>query len=362
MKTELLELICCPSCHQTLTVESYQIQKSEIWEGLLTCSHCHRQYPIHKGMPYLYVDNVDWQPKAKEAEGWVLIHKNEGNYEPGEDAVDLKIPYFPHPPWLTVARSFDIALMQLNLTGNEVVLDLGAGRGWAAKHFALQKCRAVALDVRTDENVGLGRAKALMEDAGVYFDRIIGDGENLPFFNESFDIVFCAAALHHATNLPLFIKNISKVLKPGGRLCAINEPCLNVISNAEKLLARNAVRELSVGINETRPNLIDYKAALHGADLQIVSAFPPTSYNMDDGRLRRWATQIGAIRPSVRVQLNRQYVLSWASYLARRLQGAAKGSLSKVNAYTADTERQQIEASVLLWVGGEIILLAHKPH
>ena len=362
MKTELLELICCPACYQTLTVESYQVQDTEIWEGLLTCSHCHQQYPIHKGMPYLYVDDDAWQPKAREGEGWVTIHKNRGNYEPSEKEVDMKIPYFPQPPWITVARAFDIALEKLNLTGDEVILDVGAGRGWASKHFAMRNCRAVALDVRTDDNVGLGRAKALMDNAGVYFDRIIGDGENLPFFNESFDIVFCAAALHHASDLPLFIKNISKVLKPGGRLCAVNEPCVNVMTNAEKLLARNAAEELAVGINETRPNLLEYEAALQGAGLQIVSTFAPTGYRMDDDGLRRWATHIGAVRPSLRLELSRHYIISWLYYLGRRLQGVAKGALSKINAYSADTERRQLEASVLLWVGGEIFILAHKPH
>ena len=362
MKTELLDLICCPSCYEALTVESYERYESEIWEGLLACYHCHQQYPIHKGMPYLYVDNAAWQPKAIEGEGWVTLHKIQGNYEPGENAVDLQIPYFPKPPWLTVAHSFDIALATLDLEGNETILDLGAGRGWASKHFALHNCRAVALDVRTDENTGLGRGKALMDDAGVYFDRIIGDGENLPFFDNSFDIVFCAASLHHATDLPLFIKNISKVLKPGGRLCAINEPCLNLISDGDKLMARNAAKELAVGINETRPNLFEYESALHNADLEIISAFPPISHHMDDVHLRQWAQTLGAIRPSIRMQPIKHALLGWVRYIARRGLGVRKGSLSQANSYSASSERRQLEASVLLWVGGEIFLLAQKPH
>ncbi len=362
MKTDLLELICCPSCYQTLTVASYHTQEQEIWEGMLLCSHCHQRYPIYKGMPYLYVDNVSWQPKAIEAEGWVTLHKNQGNYEPGEDAVDLQIPYFPHPPWISVARSFDIALEQLNLTGNETILDLGAGRGWASKHFALRNCKAVALDVRTDDNTGLGRGKALMDDANVYFERIIGDGENLPFLDESFDIVFCAASLHHAIDLSLFIKNISKVLKPGGRLCAINEPCLNVITDAEKLLAHNAAKELAVGINETRPTLLDYDEALKQAGLESVASFPPVSYSMDDDRLRHWATHIGAIRPPLQLLLSKHHFWSWVHYIKLRLHGLAKGSLWSAHRYKATTKRRQVEASILLWVSSEIFLLARKPY
>jgi SAM-dependent methyltransferase len=362
MKADLLDLIVCPACSQTLTVESHQRHEPEIWEGLLTCSHCHQQYPIHKGMAYLYVEDDDWQPKAREAEGWVTLHKNQGIYEPGEDAVDLQIPYFPEPPWLAVAHSFDIALKELNLTGNEIILDLGAGRGWAAKQFALRGCRVVALDVVTDEKIGLGRARALMDHADVYFDRIIGDGENLPFFNNTFDIVFCSAALHHATNLPLFIKNIGKVLKPGGQLCAIYEPCRDITKDSEKLLASHASQELAVGINETCPSLFEYEAAIEGAGLEIMAAFPPPAYDMDEATLHRWAITLGAIRPSLRIQPSKQYVLGWARYLVKRLQGLAKGSLSQANAYLADNARKQLEAAVLLWAGGEIILLTRKPH
>jgi ubiquinone/menaquinone biosynthesis C-methylase UbiE len=217
------------------------------------------------------------------------------------------------------------------------------------------------LDVRTDEKVGLGRGKALMDNAGVYFDRIIGDGENLPFFSDSFDIVFCAASLHHATDLSLFIKNISHVLKPGGRLCAINEPCLNIISDGDKLLARNAAKELAVGINETRPNLFDYEAALKGADLEIISTFPAPSYEMNEAHLRRWAKVMGAIRPSWVQRPPKQHAFSWAQYVARRAQGLVKGSLFRANSYLAESERHQLEASVLIWVGGEIFLLARKP-
>ncbi len=264
MRTSLLTLVCCPACGGALEPVDERAEQPEIWEGDLRCVRCGAVYPVQRGIPHLYIDDARWAPKAREAQGWVDYHKERDIYIQPEDAVDLKIPYYPEEPWITVATSFDIAMEELVsfLKPGMVVLDLGAGRGWAAKQFALRGCRAVALDITPDENVGLGRAWALMKHADVYFDPIIADGERLPLLPESVDLVFCAATLHHTSDLPLFMKNIQRVLKPAGMLCAIGEPCIAVDQKAERILARDAGSELKHGINEQRPNLLEYWAAL----------------------------------------------------------------------------------------------------
>ena len=261
MRTSLLNLICCPTCGSTLELMAITlIAGEEIREGSLRCVSCWASYPVSQGIPYLYVNDERWALKAREAQGWVEFHKERSIYEQPENAVDLKIPYYPEEPWITVACSFDIALEELGsfLRPDTTVLDLGAGRRWAAKHFAQRGCRTVALDINPDENVGLGRAWALMRYANVYFDLVIADGERLPFFPGSFDCVFCAAALHHAVDLPLLVKNIQRALKPGGILCAISEPCIAINQSAERILKRDAASELKHGINEHRPNLLEY--------------------------------------------------------------------------------------------------------
>lgn len=44
------------------------------------------------------------------------------------------------------------------------------------------------------------------------------DGKNLPFENESFDVVFCSEVFEHVFNLPELLKEINRVLKRGGKL------------------------------------------------------------------------------------------------------------------------------------------------
>jgi len=43
-----------------------------------------------------------------------------------------------------------------------------------------------------------------------------GTGENLPFQNSTFDVVFCCDVLEHVRDLPEVISEISRVLKNGG--------------------------------------------------------------------------------------------------------------------------------------------------
>jgi uncharacterized protein YbaR (Trm112 family)/SAM-dependent methyltransferase len=358
MRPGLLELVSCPACEGPLAATAEEELEEEIERGVLTCETCGRSYPIRAGMPHLYVDDESWAAKGREAQGWVTLHQEMGIYEQGEDAVDLYIPYFPEEPWSRVAPSFDMALEALALDGSETVLDLGAGRGWAAKHFALRGCRVVALDVADDANVGLGRGRKLMQHANTYFERIIGDGERLPFRPESFDVVFCAAALHHTSDLDLFLQNVGYVLRPGGTLCAINEPSISILLDEQKALAEST-DELRHGINEKRPDLARYLAALAGAGFEVEEASSPPLKTMALEDLRHYAGERGAVWswPVVSAPLPSARLI--ASYAGLRLYGLLRGAWPRRTNIHGD-ERQRLEQTLLLWVGGELFLVARK--
>ena len=360
MRREFLDLICCPACGAALELRSQSERDGEIWDGTLACQACAAEYEVRQGMPHLYVDDEAWAPKAREAQGWVELHKNMDIYEQGDDAVDLKIPYYPEEPWTRVSHSFDIALQRLSLTGEETILDLGAGRGWAAKQFALRGCQAVALDITPDEQVGLGRGRALMEHAGTYFERIIADGERLPFQPQTFDLVFCAASLHHSSNLSLLLQNASKVLKEGGRLCAINEPSISVLEHEEHVLAKSASPELELGINENRPNFLEYRRAVVENGLQISEAFPVPAYEMDEEAVREWAQDLGILFPRLTLRNPRRTVYRLMTYVARRGQALLRRRWPSTNGMTMRDERERLLYNVLLWTGNELFLIAEK--
>ena len=52
-----------------------------------------------------------------------------------------------------------------------------------------------------------------------------GAATGLPFANDSFDLVYCVDAIHHFGDVPLFVAEAFRVLRPGGMLAIIgNDP------------------------------------------------------------------------------------------------------------------------------------------
>ena len=47
---------------------------------------------------------------------------------------------------------------------------------------------------------------------------VVGDCENLPFPEDSYDVVICCQSFHHYPNVQNFFNSVYRVLKPGGRL------------------------------------------------------------------------------------------------------------------------------------------------
>lgn len=47
---------------------------------------------------------------------------------------------------------------------------------------------------------------------------LVGDSENLPFKENSFDVVICTNSFHHYPNPQAFLDGVARVLKDGGRL------------------------------------------------------------------------------------------------------------------------------------------------
>ncbi len=361
MRPRLLQLACCPACQAPLSPAEPLPAGEPLVEGELVCAARAHRYPVLRGMPHLFVDDEGWAPKRREAVGWVAIHKEQGIYEPSDrDNLDIKAPYNGVDPWVGVARSFDAALERLALRGQETVLDLGAGRGWAAKHFALRGCEAVALDIVSDEKIGLGRGRALMEAAGTYFERVIGDGENLPFQPETFDVVFCCGTLHHSSNLPLLIAQIARVLKPGGVLCAINEPSVALLTDREAALARDAGQELRLGINETRPSIVDYGAALAMADLAVEMAQPAMAGQMDVGTLRNWGQDLGAVLGPIAWRQPARAFWRAVNFARNRWRWRLAGPGSLPQPPAALDDRNRLAFTIMLWIDTELHLLARK--
>lgn len=102
-----------------------------------------------------------------------------------------------------------------NLTGTEELLDIATGGGHTANAFASLVEKATALDI-TQEMLEAAE-KFIKGNGHENVEFVIGDAEQIPFQNESFDIVTCRIAPHHFPNVGKFIEESYRVLKPAGQ-------------------------------------------------------------------------------------------------------------------------------------------------
>ena len=105
------------------------------------------------------------------------------------------------------------------LTGEERVLDSGAGTGALAFALAPLVREVVALDI-VPELLDLGR-KAAAEFPNVTF--LEGDATRLPFDPGSFDLACCHRTLHHVARPELAVSELARVTSLGGRVLIVDQ-------------------------------------------------------------------------------------------------------------------------------------------
>ena len=102
-------------------------------------------------------------------------------------------------------------------------LEIGAGTGY----FTLNLLRAgvVGEAVATDISPGmLSRLERSAAELGLEVETAACDAAELPFGDDSFDLVFGHAVLHHLADLHAAFREFRRVLRPGGVVAFCGEP------------------------------------------------------------------------------------------------------------------------------------------
>ena len=127
-----------------------------------------------------------------ERDGW---ERNAGDYD------DVDLP--------ATGQAIDPLLESLGILKGQRLLEIASGTGHLAKAAVARGATVVGIDVATNM-VELARKLV----PGAIFHE--GNGEALPFEDETFDAVACSFGLLHMAQPETAVREVARVLKPGG--------------------------------------------------------------------------------------------------------------------------------------------------
>ena len=96
----------------------------------------------------------------------------------------------------------------------KIAADIGAGSGFVTEGLLRRGLRVIAVD----------RSEAMLEEmrrkfgAGGAVEYRLGEAESLPLADGSVDYAFANMVLHHVESPPVAIREMARIVKPGGRL------------------------------------------------------------------------------------------------------------------------------------------------
>ena len=121
------------------------------------------------------------------------------------DAVE-RHRYSEYAPWMPEVMGF-------NEFPGARLLEVGCGMGTDLLQFARGGAEVTGVDL-TARSIEISRQHFAVDDARGDF--AIADGESLPFADGSFEVVYSNGVLHHTPDTEGAVREVHRVLRPGG--------------------------------------------------------------------------------------------------------------------------------------------------
>ncbi len=148
------------------------------------------------------------------AEDWHFMNYG---YTPNSNEEQLDVPNDPKIQKYSL-QMYHYLAAKADLQGKQV-LEIGSGRGGGAKHIAAQFKPAsyIGLDIATS---AVDLANKIHHVPGLRF--IQGSAESIPLPDNSIDVVLNIESCHGYGCVDTFLKEVKRVLKPGGQLLLVD--------------------------------------------------------------------------------------------------------------------------------------------
>lgn len=209
----------------------------------------------------------------------------------------------------------------LNIVGGTHMLDVGCGAGGVTRLLAEAggvDSHVTALDIEADL---LAAAKKSLEEMPSVITYQEGSLDELPFADAQFELVWCSRVVHHMRDQLSAVRELRRVLKPGGKLAlredgllmqllpfdiGLGEPGLDERLNAARAWE---FAQLRSSIPESAAYPFGWTRLLRESDFRHVTArsflfeaLPPFSTDLSAFLLRHWGRMLE--ETEIRAQLS----------------------------------------------------------
>lgn len=194
-------MLACPDTSKPLRIE----------DGRIVCPESGREFPLQDGIPSLLPAGFEFSAELEEEDRW--YREQPTRFPPAHDLARQPI-----------REAFE----RLGIGGESWVLNVGAGAGTRDLRIVERYTeRIVCLDISREA------VRRFLEKEP--YSAFLATAEQLPFADDSFDVVLLSGILHHVAGhsrmLP-YLKECRRVLKPGGALVALDPNLLYPIAAA----------------------------------------------------------------------------------------------------------------------------------
>jgi len=222
-------------------------------------------------------------------------------------------------------------------------LEVGCGTGF----FLLNLKSAGVVEQGHVSDISPGMVSVAVRNAralGFDMEGRVADAESIPYGDDSFDLVVGHAVLHHIPDVELALREVLRVLAPGGRVVFAGEPTRygDVIARRlSRLTWETSTRLLPTSWRRPEPEL-----ARSSADAALEAVVD--LHTFDPGQLARMALRAGAVDVATRTE---ELTASWFGWPARTFECAVRperlGAPWALFAYTTWQRLMALDSAVL---------------
>lgn len=204
-----LEILQCPACKIGTLKLNNNVKPSEALE----CFECNTLFPIKDNYVSLVPQDSTTKAKLQIKTFWNELCKEW--YSKLDETLTSEILYDSLEElekMFRVRKHLAVTEMDLSNLKGKNVLEIGSGGGGHSALFKRYGAHVTSLDISEERVTSTAKKLSLVkEGTGI---AILADAENLPFANNSFDIVYSNGVLHHSENTDKCIDEVHRVLKP----------------------------------------------------------------------------------------------------------------------------------------------------